>query len=121
MIWLLTHPTGHAVGSQNSAQDVLPQTMTARESLIRHVLTGLFALRIPPTPGGSSFMENLGTQVQERLANPQWLITLHTLHPTRNRDGTKPCGRDPISSDGFETASGSLTGDDRGGKDERVK
>ena len=85
MIWLLTHPTGHAVGSQNSAQDVIPQTMTARESLIRHVLTGLFALRIPPTPGGSSFMENLGTQVQERLANPQWLITLHTLHPTTLR------------------------------------
>ena len=85
MIWLLTHTTGHAVGSSNSAQtaqDVLPQTVTARESLIRHVLTGLFALRVPPTPGGSSLMENLSNQVQERWANPQWLVGLHTLHPT---------------------------------------
>jgi hypothetical protein len=88
MIWLLTHPTGHAVGSQNSAQtsqDVLPQTVTARESLIRHVLTGLFALRVPPSPGGSSLMENLSSQVQERWANPQWLVGLHTLHPTTLR------------------------------------
>lgn len=88
MIWLLTHTTGHAVGSSNSAQtaqDVLPQTVTARESLIRHVLTGLFALRVPPTPGGSSLMENLSSQVQERWANPQWLVSLHTLHPTTIR------------------------------------
>ena len=88
MIWLLTHPTGHAVGSQNSAQtaqDVLPQTVAARESLIRHVLTGLFALRVPPSPGGSSLMGNLSNQVQERWPNPQWLITLHTLHPTTLR------------------------------------
>jgi hypothetical protein len=88
MIWLLTHPTGHAVGSQNStqtAQDVLPQTVAARESLIRHVLTGLFALRVPSSPGGASLMENLGSQVQERWANPQWLVGLHTLHPTTLR------------------------------------
>ena len=88
MIWLLTHPTGHAVGSSNSAktaQDVLPQTVTARESLIRHVLTGLFALRVPPAPGGASLMENLSNQVQERWANPQWLVDLHTLHPTTLR------------------------------------
>ena len=88
MIWLLTHPTGHAVGSQNSAQtaqDVLPQTVAARESLIRHVLTSLFALRIPPAPEGSSLMKNLSNQVQERWANPQWLIGLHTLHPTTLR------------------------------------
>lgn len=49
------------------------------------VLTGLFALWVPPTPGGSSFMENLSTQVQERWANPQWLVSLHTLHPTTLR------------------------------------
>ena len=88
MIWLLTHPMGHAVGSSNSAQtaqDVLPQTVTARESLIRHVLTGLFALRVPPAPGGVSLMENLSSQVQERWANPQWLVSLHTLHPTTLR------------------------------------
>lgn len=88
MIWLLTHPMGHAVGSKNSAQtaqDVLPQTMAARESLIRHTLTSLFSLREPPTPGGASLMENLSNQVQERWANPQWLITLHTLHPTTLR------------------------------------
>jgi len=88
MIWLLTHPMGHAVGSQNSAQtaqDVLPQTVAARESLIRHTLTSLFSLREPPTPGGTSLMENLSNQVQERWANPQWLITLHTLHPTTLR------------------------------------
>jgi hypothetical protein len=85
MIWLLTHPTGHAVGTSNSAQtaqDTLPETVTARESLIRHVLTSLFALREPPVPGGSSLMENLSSQVQERWANPQWLQDLHTLHPT---------------------------------------
>lgn len=88
MIWLLTHPAGHAVGSQNSAQtaqDVLPQTVAARESLIRHVLTGLFALRVPPAPGGVSLMGNLSNQVQERWANPQWLVGLHTLHPTTLR------------------------------------
>ena len=88
MIWLLTHPTGHAVGSQNSAQTaqvVLPQTVAARESLILHVLTGLFALRVPPAPGEASFMSNLANQVQERWANPQWLISLHTLHPTTLR------------------------------------
>ena len=88
MIWLLTHATGHAVGSQNSAQtteDLLPQTVTARESLIRHVLTGLFALRIPPATGGASLMENLSNQVQERWANSQWLVSLHTLHPTTLR------------------------------------
>jgi hypothetical protein len=27
-------------------------------------------------------MENLSNQVQERWANPQWLVGLHTLHPT---------------------------------------
>ncbi|MEC4682068.1 MAG: hypothetical protein VST70_00060 [Nitrospirota bacterium] len=88
MIWLLTHPTGHTVGSSNSAQtvqEVLPQTVTARESLIRHVLTGLFSLRVPPIPGGTSLMENLSIQVQERWDNPQWLIGLHTLHPTTLR------------------------------------
>ena len=69
MIWLLTHPVGHAVGTSNSAQtaqDLLPQTVAARESLIRHTLTSLFVLREPPTPGGTSFMGNLATQVQER-------------------------------------------------------
>ena len=88
MIWLLTHPEGHAVGSANSAQtapDVLPQTVVARESLIRHVLTGLFALRVPPTPRGTSLMGSLASQVQERWANPQWLQDLHTLHPTTLR------------------------------------
>ena len=88
MIWLLTHPTGHAVGSSNSAQtaqEVLPQTVTARESLIRHSLTSLFALRVPETSGGTSLMENLSTQVQERWGNPQWLVSLHTLHPTTLR------------------------------------
>ncbi len=88
MIWLLTHPTGHAVESQNSAQTaqvVLPQTVVARDSLIRHVLTGLFALRVPPTPGGISVMSTLASQVQERWANPQWLVSLHTLHPTTLR------------------------------------
>ena len=88
MIWLLTHATGHAVGSSNSAQtaqDVLPQTVEARESLIRHTLTSLFALRVPQSPGGASFMENLSNQVQERWANPQWLVSLHTLHPTTLR------------------------------------
>ena len=87
-IWLLTHSTGHAVGSQNmarTAQVVLPQTVIARESLIRHVLTSLYALRIPPTPGGTSVMSTLGSQVQERWANPQWLVSIHTLHPTTLR------------------------------------
>ncbi|MHB8544349.1 MAG: hypothetical protein ACYC9S_10175 [Leptospirales bacterium] len=88
MIWLLTHPTGHAVQSQNSAQTAqaaLPETVNARESLIRHILTGLFALRVPPSRGGTSLMENLSNQVQERWANPQWLVGLHTLHPTTLR------------------------------------
>lgn len=88
MIWLLTHPTGHAVGTASSAQTAqaaLPETVTARESLIRHVLTSLFALREPPTPGGASLMENLSSQVQERWANPQWLVGLHTLHPATLR------------------------------------
>jgi hypothetical protein len=85
MIWLLTHSSDHAVGSSNSAQtaqNILPQTVDARESLIRHVLTGIFALRVPSAPGGTSLMENLSNQVQERWANPQWLVDLHTLHPT---------------------------------------
>ena len=30
-------------------------------------------------------MSTLGSQVQERWANPQWLISLHTLHPTTLR------------------------------------
>ena len=88
MIWLLTHPTGHAMGSSNSAQtaeDVLSETVAARESLIRSALTSLFALRETPTPGGTSLMENLSNQVQERWANPQWLQDLHTLHPTTLR------------------------------------
>ena len=87
-IWLLTHPSGHSVGSQNitrTAQVVLPQTVIARESLVRHILTGLYALRVPPTPGGTSVMSNLGSQVQERWVNPQWLVSLHTLHPTTLR------------------------------------
>lgn len=88
MIWLLTHPTGHAGGTLNSTQttqDVLPQTVAAQESLIRHTLTSLFALRVPPSPGGTSLMENLANQVQERWANSQWLVGLHTLHPTTLR------------------------------------
>ncbi|MHB1285586.1 MAG: hypothetical protein ACYCYP_03325 [Leptospirales bacterium] len=88
MIWLLTHPTGHAIQSQNSAQtaqEALSETVNARESLIRHILTGLFALRVPPSPGGASLMENLSNQVQERWANPQWLVGLHTLHPATLR------------------------------------
>ncbi|MGL3709414.1 hypothetical protein ACSYAY_00920 [Leptospirillum ferriphilum] len=87
-IWLLTHPAGHAVGPKNVAQTgegVPPQTVIARESLIRHVLTSLFALRVPPSSGGMSLMENLSNQVQERWANPQWLVSLHTLHPTTLR------------------------------------
>ena len=88
MIWLLTHPTGHAMGSASSAQtgqDVLPETVAARESLIRNALTSLFALREPPTPGGTSLMGSLSNQVQERWANPQWLQDLHTLHLTTLR------------------------------------
>lgn len=88
MIWLLTHPMGHDVGSSNSSQtvqDVLPQPVAARESLIRHTLTSLFALRVPPSLGESSLMENLSNQVQESWANPQWLVGLHTLHPTGGR------------------------------------
>ncbi|EAY56091.1 MAG: hypothetical protein UBAL2_85240011 [Leptospirillum rubarum] len=83
-IWLMTHPTGHEIDSRAKAQtgsSVLPQTLQARESLIRHILTNLFALRVPPTPGGVSFMGNLSNQVQERWSNPQWLVGLHTLHP----------------------------------------
>jgi hypothetical protein len=30
-------------------------------------------------------MENLANQVQERWANSQWLVGLHTLHPTTLR------------------------------------
>ena len=88
MIWLLTHPMGHAVGtsaSAQTAQDLLPQTVATRESLIRHTLTSLFTFRVPPSPGGASLMENLSNQVQERWANPQWLVSLHTLHPTTLR------------------------------------
>jgi hypothetical protein len=87
-IWLLTHPSGHAVGTSNSATtstSALPETVAARESLIRHVLTNLFALRVPPTPGGISLMESLSNQVQERWANPQWLQDLHTLYPATLR------------------------------------
>ena len=87
-IWLLTHPTGHAVGtsaSSTTSTSALPETIIARESLIRHVLTNLFALRVPEASGGTSLMENLSNQVQERWANPQWLQDLHTLHPTTLR------------------------------------
>ena len=87
-IWLMTHSTGHEVDSLSKAQtasSVLPQTIQSQESLIRHILTNLFVLRVPPTPGGMSFMGNLSSQVQERWSNPQWLVGLHTLHPTTLR------------------------------------
>lgn len=69
----------------NLDKDGLPQTVIARENLIRHSLTSLFTLRVPETSGGTSLMENLSTQVQERWGNPQWLVSLHTLHPTTLR------------------------------------
>ena len=87
-IWLLTHSTGHATAMGSSARttgEVLTQTTLARESLIRHILTNLFALRVPSSSGGMSLMGTLSNQVQERWANPQWLQDLHTLHPTTLR------------------------------------
>ena len=87
-IWLLTHETGHAIDSRtkvHTGSPVFPQTVLARESLIRHILTNLFALRVPPTPGGVSFMGNLSSQVLERWSNPQWLVGLHTLPPATLR------------------------------------
>ncbi|EQD23900.1 MAG: hypothetical protein D084_Lepto4C00677G0001, partial [Leptospirillum sp. Group IV 'UBA BS'] len=51
------------------------------------ILSNLFALRVPPTPGGVSLMQNLSNQVQERWANPQWLVDLHTLSIRRRSDG----------------------------------
>lgn len=87
-IWLLTHSTGHQIDSRtkvHTGSNLLPQTVLARESLIRHILTNLFALRVPPTPGGVSVMGNLSSQVQERWSNPQWMIGLHTLHPATLR------------------------------------
>ena len=87
-IWLLTHSTGHAIDSRtkvHTRSPVLPQTVLARESLIRHILTNLFALRVPPTPGAVSFMGNLSSQVLERWGNPPWLVSLHTLHPATLR------------------------------------
>ncbi|MHB1605760.1 MAG: hypothetical protein ACYCTV_05130 [Leptospirales bacterium] len=59
--------------------------LICRESLSRHVLTNLFALRVPPTLGGTSLMESLSDQVQERWANPQRFVGLHTLHPATLR------------------------------------
>ncbi|WP_053764632.1 hypothetical protein [Leptospirillum ferriphilum] len=87
-IWLLTHSTGHvtATGSETRTTGaVLPQTTLARQSLIRHILTNLFALRVPQSAGGASLMQEIGTQIQERWGNPQWLVDLHTMHPATIR------------------------------------
>ena len=84
-IWLLTHSTGHvtATGSETRTTGaVLPQTTLARQSLVRHILTNLFSLRVPQSAGGPSLMQEIDTQIQERWGNPQWLVDLHTMHPT---------------------------------------
>ena len=83
-IWLLTHPDTHTTTSGSLSPPSAPldrQVLSARVSLVRHVLTSLLSQRIPST-GGESLMSRLDRQVHERWGTSQWLIDLHTLHPT---------------------------------------
>jgi hypothetical protein len=88
-IYLLTHPPTHRAGDGESASTpaggMTEATLLARESLIRHVLVGLYALHYPTTSGGPSLMQELSAKVQDRFGNPSWLVGLHAMHPTTIR------------------------------------
>lgn len=88
-IYLLTHPPERRGASGETSEvsggGVAPETVRSRESLIRHVLVGLYALHYPIAGGGQSLMQELSIKVQDRFGNPSWLVGLHTMHPTTIR------------------------------------
>ena len=88
-IYLLTHPPAHREATGESASmsagGTPEATLLSRESLIRHVLVGLYALHYPTSSGGQSLMQTLGGKVQDRFGNPSWLVGLHAMHPTTIR------------------------------------